>query len=186
MMNNIPVKSRSLKNHLITAITLAALLVFILSCTMLPMCDRNGERIISGEKLSQSVKSIDDEVKVSRKRVDEFESLNNSDFETITPFEILKLVAFDYQYSYNEGGDSNSSIISADFVDGRKVMIVRFFQPGKIESFYLQFQSNLYEQGYYFGDRLKYDDLCNYFVSEDESTEAYLLKKDNYFIMLMK
>ena len=74
----------------------------------------------------------------------------------------------------------------ADFVDGRKVMIVRFFEPGKIEPFYLQFQSNLYDQGYYFGDRLQYDDLCNYFISEDESTRTYLLKKDNYFILLIK
>ncbi len=35
-------------------------------------------------------------------------------------------------------------------------------------------------------DRLKYEDLCNFFISEDSSTKVYLLKKANYFIVLVK
>jgi len=182
-MNKIKLKEN--KRRIISILTLLVIFTFVSSCTLLPKCSSE-EREITGEKLSKVIKKIYDEVKVSRERLDEFEKLESEDFGTISPYDILELVAFDYQYTTEENTSDDSTILIADFIDGRRIMIIRFFNPGKVESFYLQFQSNLYKQGYIFNERLRYSDLCNSFVSEDESLKAYLLKRHNYFIVLIK
>ncbi len=164
---------------------LCILLISLLFGLLFSSCSSE-EKKITGEKLGEAINKIDEGVEISREKVDEFEKLEKEDFETISPYDILELVSLNYQYNYQEQPSENSSILIADFIDGRRIMIIRFFDPGKIESFYLKFQSNLYNQGYTFDQRLKYSDLCNSFTSQDEATKTYLLKKQNYLIALIK
>lgn len=178
-------RSSILNKKTILISSLLIFCIFFLSFTVLTGCGPR-DRKITGEELSETLKEIDEDVRVSREKVEEFEQLEREDFNIISTSEILDLISFDYQYSTQEETSGDSDVITADFIDGRKVMIVRFKIPGKIESFYLQFQSNLYNQGYNFEDRLKYSDLCNSFINEEQGIKAYLLKKENYFIVLIK
>ena len=173
------------KRKIIVGLTLLIVFFFVVSCTFLPQCAK-GDGEITGEKLGNIIKEIDDGVKVSRERVGEFEKLEKEDFETITPDEILELISFNYEYTTQEDIIQDANIVSADFVDGRSVMVIRFSVPGKIEPFFLQFQSNLYKQGYNFNERLRYSDVCNSFVDEEGSKTYYLLKRFNYLIALIK
>ncbi len=183
MNNTFRPKEKKMKKILVPV--LCIVLISLLSGLLFCGCSSE-EKEITGEKLGEAIKEIDEEVKISRERVDELEKLEKEDFEIISPYDILELASLDYQYTSQEQTSENSFTIAADFIDGRRIMIIRFLNPGKIESFYLQFQSNLYSQGYTFDQRLRYSDLCNSFISQDESTKAYLLKKQNYFIALIK
>ena len=180
------IKSRnSLKQKTFCIFLLIIVCIIIFSFILLPACKSENEKI-TGEQLSGILKGIDEDVSVSREKVDELEQLEKKNFKNITANEILESISSDFQYSSQEQTTEEFDLTTADFIDGRKVMITRFKIPGKIESFYLQFQSTLYNQGYNFEDRLKYSDLCNSFINEEKAIKAYLLKRENYFIVLIK
>jgi hypothetical protein len=179
--------NRLKENKIIKILFLILTIPALLSLSILLFFScRFGEREITGENLGKAIKEIDEDVRVSRERVEELEKLEKEDFEIISSHDILELASLDYQYTMMEQTSEDSSILAADFIDGRKIMIIRFLSPGKVESFYQHLQSNLYNQGYSFDQRLKYSELCNSFLSQDESTKAYLLKKQNYLIVLIK
>ena len=172
-------------NNKIRIINIVVLVVIFLVLALVPAC-KSGDEKVSSEKLSSLIEKIDSEVKVSGEKVQEFEILEREDFENLSPNDILEIISMDYQYSVQETSSSDESTLVVDFIDGRRAMITRFSTLGKIESFYLQFQSSLYDQGYVFEDRLRYSDLCTSFINENNSTKAYLLKRYNYFIILVK
>lgn len=183
MKNYSKLKENKIKRFLF----LILFITLILSLSGLLLCSCSSEeKKVTGEQLGEAIKKIDEGVRVSRERVDEFEKLEKENFEAISPFDILELASLDYEYTTEEQTSEDFSMFTADFIDGRRIMIIRFLNPGKVESFYLQFQSNLCNQEYNFDQRLKYSDLCNSFLSKDESTKAYLLKKQNYIIALIK
>jgi len=179
--------SRLKENRIVKTLFLTLSMLLITSLFILPLCNcKSGEREITGENLSRAIKEIDEGVRVSREKVEEFEKLEKEDFELISPHDILELASLGYQYTMQEQTSEDSSTITADFIDGRKIMIIKFLNPGKVEFFYQHLQSNLYNQGYSFDKRLKYTELCNSFLSQDESLKAYLLKKQNHLIVLTK
>ncbi|MBM3705236.1 MAG: hypothetical protein FJW66_01795 [Actinobacteria bacterium] len=144
------------------------------------------DREITGEKLSGAMEKIDSDVEVLGERVEEFDKLETINFENITAGEILDLVSLNYQYTTTEEQSADANILKAEFVDGRKIMITRFNSLDGVESFFLQLQSNLYNQGYIFKGRLKYSDICNIFENSEQLNKVYLLKKYNFLILLVK
>ncbi len=175
---------RKNKNIIYTALSL--ILIFLLFIAFAAISCKAGQEKISGEVLSKELKQLDDEVKVSREKVEEFEKLEDVNFLNISPQQILDLMSLDFKYSATENETQDSYKMLADFIDGRKILIAEFKEPGKVDSFYLQFQSNLYRQGFIYNQRLRYQDICNEFINEEESLKAYLLKRENYFITLFK
>jgi hypothetical protein len=179
--------SRLKENKINKILLLILSVLLIISLLILLLCScKFGAREVTGENLGRTLKEIDEDVRVSREKVEEFEKLEKEDFEIISAYNILELSSLGYQYTMQEQTTEDSFTISADFIDGRKIMIIKFLSPGKVEFFYQNLQSNLYNQGYSFDNRLKYSELCNSFLSQDESTKAYLLKKQNYLIALIK
>ncbi len=183
MKNYIELKENKVKKFLflIFFIALILCLISLLFCG----CKSEGKEI-TGEQLGNAIKKIDEGVSVSRERVEEFDKLENENFEAISLTDILKLASLDFEYNADEQTYEDYSMLTADFIDGRRIMIIRFSNPGKVESFYLQLQSNLCDQEYNFDQRLKYSDICNSFTSTNESKKAYLLKKQNHIIALIK
>ena len=167
--------------YLNISIVLIAYLFVLLPCSC-----KSDKREVTGESLGRAIIEIDEGVRVSREKVEEFEKLEKEDFELISLYDILELSSLGYQYTMQEQTTKDSLAVTADFIDGRKIMIIKFLSPGKVEFFYQNLQSNLYNQGYNFDKRLKYSELCNSFLSQDGSTKAYLLKKQNYLIALTK
>ena len=163
-----------------------SILLIISLFILLPCSCKFGKREVTGESLGKAIKEIDEGVRVSREKVEEFEKLEKEDFELISSYDILELSSLGYQYTMQEQTTEDSFTITADFIDGRKIMIIKFLKPGEVEFFYQNLQSNLYNQGYNFDNRLRYSELCNSFLSQDESTKAYLLKKQNHLILLTK
>ncbi len=163
-----------------------SILLIISLFILLPCSCKFLKKEVTGESLGKAIKEIDEGVRVSREKVEEFEKLEKEDFELISLYDILELSSLGYQYTMQEQTTEDSSMITADFIDGRRIMIIKFLSPGKVEFFYQNLQSNLYNQGYSFDKRLKYTELCNSFLSQDESINAYLLKKQNHLILLTK
>jgi len=177
---------KKFKGKIVNMIVVIIISIMVVITLMLFSACRSKDDKVTAEKLSTVIGKIDDGVKVSREKVEEFEKLEKEDFETLGLYEILEMISLNYQYSVQESESSDESTLAVDFVDGRRAMITRFNTLGKIESFYIQFQSSLYDQGYIFEDRLYYHDLCNSFINKENSSKAYLLKKYNYFIILVK
>jgi hypothetical protein len=166
-------------------LVLSILIIISLFIPLLSSC-KFGEREVTGEDLGRALNEIDEDVRVSREKIEEFEKLEKEDFNIISAYDILELSALGYQYNMQEQTTEDSFTVSAYFIDGRSMMITKFLTPGKVEFFYQHLQSNLYNQGYSFDKRLKYPELCNSFLSQDESIKVYLLKKQNYLIVLTK
>lgn len=152
---------------------------FLISCS-------GQDKEVTGEELGGYVLELDEDVDISRQRIEEFDIIEKEEIENLTPLEILDMMSLDYQYDYDDESSPDYDMVVADLVDGRKVMVVRFNKLTKIEAFYMQFQSNLDQKGYTFSNRLRYSEICNLFESENNDSDAYLLKRSNYLIMLVK
>jgi hypothetical protein len=179
--------NRSKENKIIKILLLVLSILIIIYLFIPILCScKFARKEVTGESLGRAIKEIDEEVRVSREKVEEFEKLEKEDFELISLQDILEIAALGYQYTMQEQTSEDSSTITADLIDGRKIMIIKFLNPGKVEFFYQHLQSSLYNQGYNFENRLKYSELCNSFLSEDETLKAYLLKKQNHLMLLIK
>ena len=128
MKNYSKLKENKIKKFLFP--TLSIVLILSLSSLLLCSCSSE-EKKVTGEQLGEAIKKIDEGVGVSRERVDEFEKLEKENFEAISPLDILELVSLDYQYTTEEQTSEDFSMLTADFIDGRRIMIIRFFKSGK-------------------------------------------------------
>jgi len=173
------------KNIKTSIFTTVFMIIVVFLTTNILSCSKENKEI-TGEELSEYVLELDQAVDVSRENVEEFSLLEKQDIENMTPLEILESISLDYQYEHDTQKSEDCDILTADLVDGRKIMIVRFDRLTKIEAFFIQFQSNLDTKGYTFNQRLKYSDICNSYEGPDEGAQAYLLKRSNYLIMLLK
>ena len=144
-------------------------------------------------QLATGLGVFDDKVQESSTVVPEFEKIKNiSNFDELMITSIIKTI--DESASVETPTiDEEVTTTKASLSDG-KIMVLKFENLTTSSKYLLALESNLLDMGYYFEERLKYEDLSSHFTISGRpvaypsayAEDIYILQKGSYLIILSK
>lgn len=150
-------------------------------------CMKPDEKIeFTGKEVGAEFQKIDQDVKKTPLKTNELSILDKVKVEQLQTSDIIKTMIGDVQIQTNQDADMEIST-SSEKTDEitTTIIIMKFFNPALLDSFFIQSQSTLLEQGHTFVGRADYAEISNVYT-DNKGTTTFILKRSPFLIILTK
>lgn len=161
--------------------------LIIISIVLISGCLKPAEKTeFTGKEVGAEFQKSDQDVEKTPLKTNELSMLDKVKVEPLQTSDIIKTMLGDVQIQTSQDADMEIST-SSEKTEGitTTIIVLKFFDPAKLDSFFIQSQSTLLEQGHTFVGRADYAEISNVYT-DNKGTTTFILKRSPFLIILTK